>query len=274
MISMPRIARLVDLVPFISSHQGIPIATLAEKFQISTEELQEDLFLLWCCGLPGHTPLELMDFEFESGFVSVRNADQLKKPRALSQAEISTLIVGLEVLGTDQARALGNKLRKLIDSAISYEPTYSESFSPRLQKAIEQNFTVSISYNGKIREIIPIEIYCESDAEYLKAFSKSANDRRTFKISKIESLTVSAKHELVPNFVPSSEIRIPVSISVNREARRVREVLGETENFSVFSTEWLISAIFGLGGAVTVLDPKIRAEIKNRAKAALTLYDV
>jgi proteasome accessory factor C len=68
-------ARLLDLVPFITTHQGISIKDLAKEFAISTEELLDDLNTLWMCGLPGYTPLELIDLSFESGFVSIRNAD-------------------------------------------------------------------------------------------------------------------------------------------------------------------------------------------------------
>ena len=72
----PKLARLIDLVPFISKHQGIPIKDLADKFGVSVEEIEKDLWSLYCCGLPGQTPLELMEFSFEDGFVSVRNADE------------------------------------------------------------------------------------------------------------------------------------------------------------------------------------------------------
>jgi len=274
MINIPRIARLVDLVPYITRHQGIPINKLATKFMISVEELEKDLNLLWCCGLPGHTPLELMDFEFESGFVSVRNADQLRTPRALTQAEIATLIVGLELLDTEDSKKLGAKLRNLVGATVSYQPTYTENFAPQIQKAIEANRTLEISYNGKVREVIPFEIYSEDGANYLKSFCKLAGERRTFKLSKIESLTITDKQELPPNEVPSTTTKIPVKIEVFREPRRVRELLGDTANIEVFSTEWLISTVLGLAGAVSVQDPKIRAEIKSRAEAALSLYGV
>ena len=58
-ISTPveKAARLLDLVPFISSHQGIALVDLASQFGISESELISDLNTLWMCGLPGYTPL-------------------------------------------------------------------------------------------------------------------------------------------------------------------------------------------------------------------------
>jgi proteasome accessory factor C len=72
-----KLARLIDLVPFITSHQGISIVELSKKFGVTKEEIEKDLWLLYMCGLPGQTPLELMEFEFEDGFVTVRKRGRI-----------------------------------------------------------------------------------------------------------------------------------------------------------------------------------------------------
>ena len=74
-------ARLLDLVPFLLAHQGIPVEQLAEHFRVTKEIILDDLNTLWMCGLPGYTPLELIDLEFDSGFVTIRNADPLQKTK-------------------------------------------------------------------------------------------------------------------------------------------------------------------------------------------------
>ena len=66
-------ARLLDLVPFLLSHQGISLNDLAKHFNIETEAMLDDLNTLWMCGLPGYTPLELIDLAFDSGYVTIRN---------------------------------------------------------------------------------------------------------------------------------------------------------------------------------------------------------
>ena len=85
-ISAPleRTARLLDLVPYISSHQGISLIELAKTFKVDQGQMTNDLTTLWMCGLPGYTPLELMDLDFESGFVTIHNAETLAKPRSIS----------------------------------------------------------------------------------------------------------------------------------------------------------------------------------------------
>jgi predicted DNA-binding transcriptional regulator YafY len=270
-----RLARLFDLVPFIVKHQGIPIAELAEKFQISVEQLEKDLWLLYMCGLPGQTPLELMEFEFEDGYVSVRNADELKSPRSLTQIELASLVIGLEILisqGISGAEQLKNKLAAKLSTEISYQPAKSDLYLPEISQAIQQNKVLSIIYNGKAREVIPFETYTEDRTSYLRAFCKSAEDRRTFKISKIESLKITDNQELAPNLVPSNETPKTTKIATHKEKRLVREALGNSEQIDYFSVEWLISETMALAGAVELLDPQLRAQILARVKASQSLY--
>jgi len=68
-----RALRLLDLVPYLVSHPGISVARLAEEFQVSKEEILKDLNLLFMCGLPGYTPLELIDISFDDDVVVVRD---------------------------------------------------------------------------------------------------------------------------------------------------------------------------------------------------------
>ena len=270
-----RLARLFDLVPFIVKHQGIPIAELAEKFQISVEQLEKDLWLLYMCGLPGQTPLELMEFEFEDGYVSVRNADELKAPRSLTQIELASLVIGLEILvsqGISGAEQLKNKLASKLSTEISYQPAKSDLYLPEIAQAIQQNRVLSIIYNGKAREVIPFETYTEDRTSYLRAFCKSAEDRRTFKISKIESLKITDNQELAPNLVPSNETPKTTKIATHKEKRLVREALGNSEQIDYFSVEWLISETMALAGAVELEDPQLRAQILTRVKASQSLY--
>ena len=91
-------ARLLDLVPYINTHQGISLVDLAEVFEVSTDQMASDLTTLWMCGLPGYTPLELMDLDFESGYVTIRNALTLARPRSITHEEGVALVLGLDVL--------------------------------------------------------------------------------------------------------------------------------------------------------------------------------
>lgn len=270
-----KLARLIDLVPYITKHQGISISELAKKFGTTVSEIESDLWLLYCCGLPGQTPLELMEFQFEDGFVTVRNADELKVPRSLTQIEIASLIIGLEILateGSDIAAKLKSRLSEKLSTQISYQPTGTEKYIAEINKAIQGNYLLKLTYRGAERQVIPFEIYGENSAFYLRAFCKDVNDRRTFKLSRIESLEILPDQELAPNHVPSESKALKTTIKVHRDARRVRELFGATEEIQYFSKEWLLQQILALGGAVELLDPTLRSELRELAKASQGLY--
>ena len=275
MASNPRLARLIDLVPFITSHQGVSIAELAKKFNVTVAEIEKDLWLLYMCGLPGQTPLELMEFEFEDGYVTVRNAEELRAPRSLTQTELATLIIGLEILGergSAEAKILRDRLASMLRTEIRYEPSKTERFSPEISSAIVENKVLSLNYAGKDREIIPFEIYQDNNESYLRAYCKRAQANRTFKISKIESLSVLDRQELAPNDVPSESITYGARIKVHRDARLVKELLGDLEEVQYFSKEWLLGQVLALGGAVELLDPQLRQELSHRVQTSQNQY--
>ncbi|MEY4061912.1 MAG: hypothetical protein RL602_543, partial [Actinomycetota bacterium] len=95
---LERTARLLDLVPYINSHQGISLKELSSVFGVSQSQMVNDLTTLWMCGLPGYTPLELMDLDFETGYVTINNADTLSKPRSINFDEGVALLLGLDLL--------------------------------------------------------------------------------------------------------------------------------------------------------------------------------
>ena len=102
---LARTARLLDLVPYLTTHQGVEISELAKTFRTTVKEITDDLYTLWMCGLPGYTALELFDLEFESGFVSIRNAETLAAPRALDRAEALSIYMGLDLLSAELGEA-------------------------------------------------------------------------------------------------------------------------------------------------------------------------
>lgn len=270
-----RLARLIDLVPYIAKHQGIALSELANKFGVSNAEIEKDLWLLYMCGLPGHTPLELMEFQFEDGFVTVRNADELKFPRSLTQTEIAALIVGLELLstqGNEIAANLKNRLSKLLSSKIAFQPGKGDLLLNRIETAIQENQVLRIKYSGKDREIIPFEIYKDGSEIYLRAYCKLALDRRTFKISRIDEMEVLPISELAPNEVPTQNSPNVTTIKVHHSARRVRETLGGISEIEYYSKEWLLSEVMALAGAVELSDPDLRAQIFFKLKASQALY--
>ena len=69
--SAERLARLLNLVPYLLARPGIPIAEAAADHGVTERQLREDLELLWVCGLPGYGPGDLIDMAFDGDTVTV-----------------------------------------------------------------------------------------------------------------------------------------------------------------------------------------------------------
>lgn len=271
----PRLARILDLIPFIFTHQGISIRELAERFGTSEKEILQDLDMLLDCGLPGHTPLEDIDVIFEDGFVYIRNAEQLQNPRTLTQAEIASLIMGLELLDSGsnpQVVGLREKLSKLLKTNVAYLPSNTDRYVTLFQEAIQKNFLVRISYKNAPREIIPHQLYSENSEVYLRSYCKSAMDWRTFRLSKINDAELLNRSELPPNSIPSSNKEFSASLKVHRNQRLVREIFGGVDTVQFFSENWFMSQVLSLGSDVEVLTEPYRSLVRERAMASENLY--
>ena len=231
--------------------------------------------MLLDCGLPGHTPLEDIDVIFEDGLVYIRNAEQLQNPRTLTQAEISALIMGLELLDSgsnDQVAELRNKLSKLLKTNVAYQPSASDKFIALFQQAIQKSVLVRIAYNNSQREIIPHELYSENSEVYLRAYCKNVMEWRTFRLSKIGDAELLNRSELPPNSAPSSTREFSATLKIHRNQRLVREIFGGVENVQFFSEEWFISQVLSLGADVEVLTEPYRSQVRKRAMTSENLY--
>ena len=63
--------------------RGVTIAECAEHFGVTEEQLQEDLWQLVVCGLPGYGPDQLVDIQFwddESGAATASSTSSTRRP--------------------------------------------------------------------------------------------------------------------------------------------------------------------------------------------------
>jgi proteasome accessory factor C len=200
-----RTARLLDLVPYLHANQGISIKRLADEFGVSHSQIESDLTTLWMCGLPGYTPLELMDLEFESGFVTIRNATTLAKPRKISFEEGLALLLGLQLLQQripidrqdliEDVDALSGRLSLTlgVPKTVRISNDLNPEVLPRLMQSMKTSTDIEIVYhslysdNISTRRISPQLIYEESERSYIKAFCYLSKSYRVFRVDRILS---------------------------------------------------------------------------------------
>jgi proteasome accessory factor C len=239
-ISAPleRTARLLDLVPYINSHQGISLKELANVFNVTQAQMTNDLTTLWMCGLPGYTPLELMDLDFESGFVTIHNAETLSKPRSISFDEGVALVLGLDLLRStissdraDLLEKIDNLSRRLSDliklpSALSAASVVNQDVSTAILEAIKSRSGLEIVYHSLYRDetstriILPIEIIESDGQRYLSSYCHTSSDFRQFRIDRIQS----AKLQKVPQEIPKTSSQAAGHTSTIKVLTPTREI--------------------------------------------------
>jgi len=294
---LARTARLLDLVPYLTTHQGIAITELAKTFNTTVKEITDDLNTLWMCGLPGYTPLELIDLEFESGFVSIRNAETLAAPRALDRAEALSIYMGLDLLDAELSDSnvllvseidnLQEQLRSQLISApqVQIEASLKSEFRALILRAIRRRGWLEITYHSSAndqvtkRQVAPYELSQLGSHEYLQGYCDSAKAIRNFRADRIVEISEIADQLWPSNQVAGNEDAIEYEVMIHNASRQVREVLPQvsldssTATIQGYSTLWISRAILSLGGQVEVTGPtQLRAAVHARAKAALENY--
>lgn len=298
-ISAPleRTARLLDLVPYISSHQGISLKELAKLFKVDESQMTSDLTTLWMCGLPGYTPLELMDLNFESGFVTIHNAQTLSKPRSITFDEGVALVLGLDLLRSaisperrdllERIDVLSQRLAGLIKlpSALSATSIINQEVSGAITDALKSRKGLEISYHSLYRDeistrtILPIEIVESEGQLYLSSYCYTASDFREFRIDRIQRAAV----QVVLQEIPKSSLhqsRYTCTIKVLTPTRAVAERFKQSElqvntafDFETYSFQWIERSIMASGRSVCLQSPPdVRKSIAVMAQTMLDRY--
>ena len=298
-ISAPlaRTARLLDLVPFLNTHQGISLKELAQRFEVSPAQMSSDLTTLWMCGLPGYTPLELMDLEFESGYVTIRNAPTLAKPRSISFDEGVALILGLDLLASalttdkENLAVLIDELKTKISTKIGVpvslnaQPKSSPQVTSALNDSISKNSYLAIKYHSLYRDevsertIQPMELVQENANQYVRAFCFSAGAMRDFRVDRIIEATQTSEPP-VGNEATVTSTSIDFTISLKKPSRDVVERfdvkysdISKNLRLQSFSQQWIERSVMASGDGVELASPlNIRADIASKAQLILDRY--
>jgi proteasome accessory factor C len=294
---LERTARLLDLVPYINTHQGIALKDLAAVFEVSNAQMVNDLTTLWMCGLPGYTPLELMDLDFESGYVNISNAPTLAKPRSVTFDEGVALILGLDLLRatipTDRSDLLEkiDSLSARLSSIINLNSTFSvvapinQGVSAAIDEALASRSSLEIEYHSMYRDeitqrtIFPIEIIEVEGQQYLSSYCYSASDFRQFKLDRIQKAVVTQESKTIPEDATDTQ-RINSRLKVLKPTREIAERFsrqdlkaGSEFDFQTYSQQWLERSVLSSGDGVALLTPpEIRASIAQMAQSMLDRY--
>ena len=300
--ALDRTARALDLVPYLLEHQGISIPELADAFGVSEKQINDDLVLIHMCGLPGYTPLELIDMFYEDGYVTVSDPQSFKKPRSMNKIEMTSLLVSLDLLKslrTDDVAKEIEALKLKLQENMRFENPFvvvhnmeNTEMVEAIERAIAKSTALRIDYASgtkdktSVRDILPIEIYVANGSTYLNAWCQSSKGDRTFRLDRILSYEI-IKGSVV-NQTRESSVQavdsLPIELLVSKSARNFiednRAIIGHIQEgeqlrieLNPIDREWLVRTILGFGGQIEVSKPKeLALEVVSRARAIKESY--
>jgi len=296
-----RAIRLLDLVPYIVAHPGISITELAKEFSITRDEVLKDLNLLFLCGLPGYTPLELIDISFDEESVVIRDPQNLAAPRNLNESEALIARIALAALEESTPRtaaaypqivALREKIAKAFSSsipasAITFTLDKERATLEAIEGAIKQELDLEITYNNVTkdsssrRSITPISIIAEDKRTLVSAYCHSAKALRTFNLAQISEVSTKERiartdlERLEDSRGSSAEVIIKSEDSsfLTENASSLKELSKSCYQIDIFQPEWIVRSVLAGADSIELAKPhELRAEIAERANRALLAY--
>jgi len=296
-----RAIRLLDLVPYIVAHPGISITELAKEFSISRDEVLKDLNLLFLCGPPGYTPLELIDISFDEESVVIRDPQNLAAPRNLNESEALIARIALAALEEStpktsaaylQIIALREKIAKAFSSsipasAITFTLDKERAMLEAIEGAIKQELDLEMTYNNVTkdsssrRSITPISIIAEDKRTLVSAYCHSAKALRTFNLAQISEVSTKERstrtdlERLEDSRGSSAEVIIKSEDSrfLSENASSLKELSKSCYQIDIFQPEWIVRSVLAGADSLELAKPlELRAEIAERANRALLAY--
>lgn len=292
-----RALRLIDLVPYLAVNPGVSVKETATVFKITVPELLKDLELLFMCGLPGYTALELIDLSVEDGVISLREPQNLEVPRRFTENEALILRVALSALEEllpperqEKVAKLRAKVSKLFSSGIPQDALFFQGDPSRekmqmITKAVESGKKLTIFYFNPLRSekskrnISIIRVKAEPKRTLIEAWCDSSNGMRTFNLAQIEELRLTDEPVTASaNEVEDKRILAVVKAESNSpfvaENQAQLRPTKEGYEIEIFQPEWLVRKVLAEGGRTILRSPStIRERVRELAMKALAHYN-
>jgi proteasome accessory factor C len=309
--SADRLARLLNLVPYLLARPGIAVAEAAADLAVTERQLRDDLELLWVCGLPGYGPGDLIDMALDGDRVTITYDAGIDRPLRLTPDEALALVVALRMLaetpGIGNRDAIERALAKIESSAGELAgapvavrlPGNADRLS-EIRAAVERGRALRITYYTATRDetgervVDPVRVFLVEGRGYLEAWCRRAEAVRLFRADRIDAMVELDEpaapppqlrlHDLTDGvFRPTPDLPL-VTLRVGRGGRWITEYYPCEEILDTDSGDWLVSLrvtdldwgrrlVLGLVPEVTVVSPPdLVEEVRTHAAAALDGY--
>lgn len=288
-----RLRRLLVMLPWLMEEGEVPLAEVAERFDMSEREVTDDLELVAMCGLPPYVD-EMVDVFVDDGIVFVGVPRLFTRPLRLTAPEGFSLLASaraaMELPGADTTGPLARGLEKLAavlgqaglptadDTAGVVVDLERPALTAELADAAAEGRELVIAYYAPARDdvgertIVPRHVFAEAGNWYVVADDERSGELRTFRVDRIESWEPTGR--TVPGDRPVDapdrffdDVDLPTArLRLAPEARWVVDRYpvgsvterddGDVEvTLPVTSERWLSRLLIRLGPRAEVLEP-------------------
>jgi proteasome accessory factor C len=224
-------------VPWLAANSGVTIAAAATHFGISEEQLLADLASVITSGADDWTLFDIQYWE-NGGVIEVLDALELAEPLTLTPDEGLALLVALHAL----AAVPGGHDRAALESATAKVTAALGAHAPApgavavrvdlpaepvaaVEEALAGGRALELTYLGAVRDAVthrlvdPIGVVVVDGYSYLRAFCRSAQGLRLFRLDRILDLRVSTESAEPVTDAPASVE--PMAVALSATGRRV-----------------------------------------------------
>ena len=297
-----QVNRLFEIVYILLGRRSVTARELAERFGVSARTIYRDIDVLSLSGIPVYTE------QGKNGGISLL-ADYVLDKSILSETEQTEILSALQGLSSVQTADSAQVLQKLSavfnKSAANWlEVDFSDwgyengEVFHACKTAILERRVLAFAYDSTYgertaREVEPVQLWFKSRAWYLKAFCRTRNDMRLFKLTRVRDARVReeqfAPRDLLALPAPAEparphkpDVTIRLRIAPALAYRVYDEHAGHMEeqpdgSFLVTVTwpedEWVYGTLLSYGAGAEVLSPPhIRAILRERAQEMVDMY--
>lgn len=297
--AISRVARAMDIIPYVLENPGISIENLAAKFGVNQKQIIKDLEIIFLCGLPGYTPYELIDLTFEDGLVTIIDPQLFDKPRKFTETEGVIITLGLTLLkksisDDEQIQSIDHLINKLsakfkVSLSASIEDFDKPVFYDEILRSISKQVILTIEYNSISQDFVthrtikPMRVSIKNGFYYLFATDLEMQADRIYRIDQIKSLTeFSTKDDVkIKKELDFEDFIFKLKVKDQLITERYRDIFIEVEQFDDHflvkgrssNRQWLYRWILSHCSEIEVIEPQIlRTTVKSRAESALSHY--
>jgi proteasome accessory factor C len=237
---VPRLRRLLSIIPLIQRRGGISLGELQSTLGVSKRELQGDLNAIMLCGVPPYLPNDYISLFIDGDHVTVDYAEHFSRPARLNLQEALALrlaIARLQIPEEGELYEASIDLLEALDSLMlgqdmaalegRIEAPKFEAMDDRLNaldEAVAKRKPVDLVYYSASRDAIDarrVRPYGRGDKRgnhYLVAHCEKADAQRSFRLDRISSIALA-------NDAPPFEV--PANFNLDKTLSDIGPKLGD-----------------------------------------------